>query len=223
MKELSELKNNSDPGWRVVEEWLLEANKPIRVLESYKKKSEEILYSLQISTRSILGAVAYQTGGIIVDNGWLRFLGSGNASFRRNLVSWNGIDMNQGGKCTRLPGSILVADDVLGGFFAMNGGAFEGKVGDIFYFAPDSLEWESLNKTYPEFLHWSITGNVQLFYEMFRWYGWDNEIKNIGYDQGVLFYPPLWSGDEPVSNRSRNNVSIAEIWDFTVDSNAGRC
>lgn len=46
---------------------------------------------------------------------------------------------------------MLVVDDVLGGHFAMNGGAFEGKIGDIFYFALDSLEWEPMNMTYSEF------------------------------------------------------------------------
>ena len=39
-----------------------------------------------------------------------------------------------------MPSYLLVADDVLGGFFAINGGAFDGKAGNIFYYAPDSGE-----------------------------------------------------------------------------------
>mgnify|MGYP000969392700 FL=1 len=39
-----------------------------------------------------------------------------------------------------MPGYLLVADDVLGGFFEINGGAFDGKAGNIFYYAPDSGE-----------------------------------------------------------------------------------
>jgi len=37
-------------------------------------------------------------------------------------------------------GLLLVADDVLGGFYALNGGAFGSEsLGKIFYFAPDNL------------------------------------------------------------------------------------
>ncbi len=39
-----------------------------------------------------------------------------------------------------MPSYLLVADDVSGGFFAINGGAFDGKAGNIFYYAPDSGE-----------------------------------------------------------------------------------
>ena len=37
---------------------------------------------------------------------------------------------------------LLVADDVLGGFFAINGGAFRGKAYNVFYCALDSGELE---------------------------------------------------------------------------------
>ena len=39
-----------------------------------------------------------------------------------------------------MPSYLLVADDVLGGFFAINGGTFCGKAGNVFYYAPDSGE-----------------------------------------------------------------------------------
>ena len=39
--------------------------------------------------RSPLGAVVYETGGILVDGGWLRILGSGNARLTRTLPGWN--------------------------------------------------------------------------------------------------------------------------------------
>ena len=41
-----------------------------------------------------------------------------------------------------MPSDLLVADDVLGGFFAINGGAFAGEAGNVFYYAPGSGEWE---------------------------------------------------------------------------------
>ncbi|WP_211344408.1 DUF2625 family protein [Paenibacillus lentus] len=38
----------------------------------------------------------------------------------------------------------------------MNGGAFEGRLGEIFYLAPDTLEWESLDMQYSDFLNWAF-------------------------------------------------------------------
>ena len=38
----------------------------------------------------------------------------------------------------QMPSNLLVANDILSGFFAINGGAFGGKVGNVFYYAPDS-------------------------------------------------------------------------------------
>jgi len=35
-----------------------------------------------------------------------------------------------------------------GGFFAVNGGAFGGKAGNVFYYAPDSGEWEDTQLGY---------------------------------------------------------------------------
>lgn len=51
-----------------------------------------------------------------------------------------------------MPGYLLVADDILGGFFAINGGAFGGKACNVFYYAPDSGEWEDTQLSYPRFL-----------------------------------------------------------------------
>lgn len=34
--------------------------------------------------------------------------------------------------------NLLVANDILSGFFAINGGAFGGKAGNVFYCVPDS-------------------------------------------------------------------------------------
>lgn len=48
----------------------------------------------------------------------------------------------------RMPSYLLVADDVLGGFFAINGGAFAGEAGNVFYYAPGSGEWEDCEMGY---------------------------------------------------------------------------
>jgi hypothetical protein len=67
-----------------------------------------------------MGAVIYHTGGILVDNGWIRILGSGSKKLPRIL-------RHEQGKILcglwRIPAYVLIADDAAGGFFAINGGA----------------------------------------------------------------------------------------------------
>lgn len=40
--------------------------------------AEAELVKTQVTTRSVMGAVVYETGGILIDRGWLRILGSGS-------------------------------------------------------------------------------------------------------------------------------------------------
>lgn len=47
-----------------------------------------------------------------------------------------------------MPSNLLVANDVLGGFFVINGGAFGGKAGNIFYCTLDSGKWEDAQLGY---------------------------------------------------------------------------
>ena len=47
-----------------------------------------------------------------------------------------------------MPSYLLVADDVLGGFFAINGGAFGDKAGNVFYYAPDSSKLKDTQLSY---------------------------------------------------------------------------
>lgn len=73
----------------------------------------------------------YGTGGILVDGGWLRMLGSGHPKLTRNIAMWNNGRSN---------GFCLVADDAVGGFFALNGGAFGDDLGSVYYLAPETLD-----------------------------------------------------------------------------------
>lgn len=64
-----------------------------------------------------VSALAHETGGLLVDHGWLRLFGSGHERLRRALGAWNetlGIPMSD---------FFLVAGDAVGGAFAMNGTA----------------------------------------------------------------------------------------------------
>ena len=45
---------------------------------------------------------------------------------------------------------ILGADDAVGGFFAINGDAFDGPHGDVWYLAPVTLAWETCGMGYAD-------------------------------------------------------------------------
>ena len=44
---------------------------------------------MQMPTSSPMGAVIYETGGILIHHGWLRILGSGSFKLPRGLMDWN--------------------------------------------------------------------------------------------------------------------------------------
>jgi Protein of unknown function DUF2625 len=150
-----------------------------------------------------MGAIALETGGILIDHGWLHFLGSGNARMRGNLQSWNSGDLLKGG--------LVIAHDALGGVFALNRGAFPGKPGTAFYFAHNTLTWEPTNKSYSELLIWALSGDLGMFYGNLRWPGWENDLASLTGDQGMSIYPFLFANGEPVAERSRRPVPMDEL------------
>ena len=76
MRTLEELINKEEPGWDLVQEWLQEAINSYEVLPRDAKRAETELLNAQITTRSPMGAIIYETGGILIDGGWIRLLGS---------------------------------------------------------------------------------------------------------------------------------------------------
>lgn len=159
-----------------------------------------------------MGAIAYSTGGILVDGGWIRVLGAGSPRLPRSLASWNGLPGNE-----RLPGALLVGDDAIGGFFALNGGRFEGNLGSMFYFAPDTLRWKDLNGPYSEWLQWLLSGDLEDFYAGLRWTNWRRDVAPLSGDTGMLIYP-LPSAEGPgFDARERSPVPVGELWEVYVE------
>jgi len=191
MKTLKELINTTDSGWPLVQDWMKGAVNAYEVLACHPKRADEELLRAQISTKSPMGAIVHQTGGILIDGGWIRILGSGSAKLNRGLMEWNKgrTFSNEGEK----GGFLLVADDVLGGYFAINAGELGEEIGHIYYFAPDTLKWESLGCGYSNFIYWTLRGEISKFYEMFKWKNWETDVKSLTGNQVFSFYPFLWS------------------------------
>jgi hypothetical protein len=208
MRPLSELVNVEEPGIQLVREWTTKATNPVEILPGDRADGERNLLALQVTTRSPMGAIAYETGGILVDFGWLRILGAGSPRLPRSLADWNGLEADT----RRLPGAVLIGDDALGGFFAANGGALPGPAGNVFYFAPDSLRWADIGLGYSQWVYWACVGKLELFYKNFRWQGWEKDVAHLRGDQGISVYPFLWANAEPIADRQRRPAPIEELW-----------
>src|SRR5215831_10739950 len=90
MRPLRELINESEPAWPLVLQWISEAAVEVEVLPVERKIAETALLATQVSTRSPMGAVVYNSAGIFIDHGWLRILGAGgHPRFQRSLPAWN--------------------------------------------------------------------------------------------------------------------------------------
>ena len=209
MRPLSELVNDEDSGWPIVLDWIADAEISVEILDAPVHARETALYETQVTTRSPMGAIVYVCAGLLLDGGWLRILGAGgNPRLQRSLPEWNK------GRAHRF---FIVADDVLGGFFAMNGGGLGADLGNIYYFAPDSLNWEPCEFGYSEFLVWAMTERLHQFYKGLRWRGWQAEVRDITGDQGINFFPFLFTKGKRLEKRTRWVSDISTLFDVQLE------
>jgi hypothetical protein len=213
MRPVAELIDTRDPAWPLVKEWVAAAKNSVEILPAQRADGERTLHALQVTTRSPMGAIALASGGILVDHGWLRILGGGCARMTGSLASWNGLD---GKPRDEPPPFLIVAHDVIGGFFAINGGGLPGKPGNVHYFAPDTLDWQDTGKGYTDFLRWAFLGDLEKFYGDHRWKGWEKDVATLHGDQGFSLYPPLWSR-EAKQGTTRKPASMKELWGVQME------
>src|SRR5689334_7723541 len=112
MRTLEELTAVEDPAWPQLQQWFSEATNRVDVLPPSEARRAEALVETQVTTRSILGGVVFETGGLLIDSGWLRVLGSGHPRLSRTIHEWNRrrFEVDQDERS----GYHLVADDALG-------------------------------------------------------------------------------------------------------------
>ncbi|RWO22693.1 DUF2625 family protein [Mesorhizobium sp.] len=202
MRPLGELIDQHDPGIALVREWSgAEGGNAASILPPDESLRDRTLLRLQVTTRSILGAIAHDSGGVIVAEGRLRILGSGTT---RSLIACN---EPAGGMRTGAPDDfIVVADDVLGGVYALNGGRFgrEG-LGEVFYLAADDLIWSCLDVGYSDFVSWCLTGDLDMLYGRFASFRPFTD-PPPSLDKVYSFYPFLWTKEASEGSPSERVV-----------------
>lgn len=218
MRTLSELIDTENSAWPLVKDWIEQARNKVDILPVIDKKTaDEALINIQVTTRSPMGAIIHNTGGILVDNGWLRILGSGSVRMQRALPSWNL------GKTLEIYGGLapylLVADDAVGGFYAINGGALGKDAGNMYYNAPDMTDWMPMNMSYIQFLLFTLETDMNDFYESLRWPGYEKEIQNLQPDYAFNFYPFLWTEEgADITTCSRKVIPIEEVYRINMET-----
>ena len=215
MRPVEELINKIEPGWTHVQQWIDSAKNKVEILSSDPLKAKDALYKTQVTTRSPMGAIIYSTGGLLIDHGWIRILGSGHEKLNRTLPDWNkGKSFKEFGD---IPRFLLVADDAIGGFFALNAGQFGSDMGKIYYLSPDNLGWEPLDLSYSEFLTFCFNGHLSDFYKGLRWTNWKEEVSKLDGNKVYNFYPPLWSKEGKDFNKNSHEViPVEEQYDFNI-------
>jgi Protein of unknown function DUF2625 len=216
MKQIDELINEMEPGWTLVLEWINSAKNKVEILPCDTVKAKDALYKMQVTTRSPMGAIIYSTGGLLIDNGWIRILGSGNTKLQRTLPDWNmGKTINEYGE---MPSFLLVADDAVGGFFAINGGELGKDLGKVYYLAPDNLNWEPLELTYTQFLLFCFNHDLNKYYEGLRWKSWKKDVATLDGNKVYNFYPFLWTKEgKNIDKNSRKQIPVEEQYSFNID------
>ncbi len=210
MRSLDELAVEPD-AWPDIARWLGAANAVVE--PAVAERAGATLLALQVTTRSVLGSLAFRTAGIAVDHGWLRHLGSGGGTAGDGIQEWNA---SLGGAPLDPPldGALVVARDVLGGLFAINAGGFRGEPGALQYFAPDTQAWMDLGMGHSAFVEWSLSPHLAQFYGDQRWAGWQDEVQVMGPDDALSVYPPLGFETDPLHERARRPVPAREMWTF---------
>ncbi|SHH21666.1 Protein of unknown function DUF2625 [Chryseobacterium oranimense] len=216
MRSIDELIDNKDPGWAIVKGWINSAKNKIEILPVDTIKAKDALYKTQVTTHSPMGAIVYMTGGLLVDHGWIRILGSGSSKLSRSLPEWNrGKTFDDYGQPTPY---LLIADDAIGGIFILNGGGLGSDLGKVYYLAPDNLEYEPLDLTYSDFLNFCFNNNLDEFYKDYRWKNWKNDVAKLKSDQVFSFFPYLWTEQGKNINKvSKKEVPIEENYRLTFE------
>lgn len=203
-------------GWPLVKKWVAGAHNKVQLLPVEINKAKKALYNTQVTTRSPMGAVIYYTGGILVDDGWIRILGSGgNNILNRDIPGWN---ENKSITYKGLYAYLLIADDAAGGFFAINNGELGADVGNVYYLPPDGLNWESLERGYSGFLDFCFNSNLEKFYYGLKWKDWQKDVSTINGDKAYSFYPFLWTKEgKDINNVSRKVISTEELYKQKIE------
>lgn len=206
MKSLEELTAPGDELWHYIVDRVEKAAVPSSVLP-IKTPAGQVLEPLQLTTGSTLGSVVYNSGGLLIDDGWVRLQGGGHERISPVVDEGAGL--------------LTVGNDVVGGQFALNVGALWGDPGEVNYWGPDVLEWSPLGLGYTDFVFSFLEGATVDFYANLRWSSWVGDVAELRLDQGFALYPPPFSVEgQDLETVERSAIDLRELHYLYADYEA---
>jgi len=187
----------------------------VAVIPNDRVSGERALYRLQLTAHSTLGGIVLNCAGMTVDHGWIKVLGSGLPGLPdpATIADFPLVP----GATPPTGAGLIVAVDVLGGQFAIDGGGLGVQPGQMCYWAPDSLAWEGLECGHSAFTEWLLSGDRGPFYDSYRWPGWEAETEKLDISQGYSMYPFPWAKQYDAATASRSVVPLKELFSLTAD------
>lgn len=148
------------------------------------------------------GLLITQSGGICAD-GVVRLLGSNRASEYRDINMFN---IKFGSR-----GYIIFGDDIFGGIFALNIGLIPDCIGNVIYFAPDTLEFEDLGIKPSGLFEFLRNGDIHSFYGQFSSEEYEElRALNVGFNKVLHILPPQWSAEFKTEKHDVRAIDIYE-------------
>lgn len=189
--------------WNEIKSILKSSTKNIKILSSNYNNS---LNNLNINENSVLGQVIINTGGIFIEN-YIRLFGSGDEENSYNIYKYN-LEL----KKYFDDNIIIIGNDIFGGLFSLN-----KEKNNILYFAPDTLEWEDLDITYKEFIKFVTSEKIDEFYKSYKWSTFQEDIKKVKFNEGILIYPFLWSNECNIEKVKKDIVPFSELLQINIE------
>jgi hypothetical protein len=209
VQTLAELVEVDDSAVPLLTKWLGDQTVDVQVLAVEADRRDECLVALQVTLRSMLGAISYEVGGLLVDHGWLRLLGGGHGTLPSLAEA---IGLGDPASAAAPPDYVVLGWDVVGGVFALDGGGLRGVRGHVCYFAPDALQWEDLDVGHADWVRWVLTGGLETFAQDLRWEGWATDAPGVPLDQVYLSDPPLWTTEgQDIDEADRRMITVDEL------------
>ena len=214
VKPVEELLGAGNANWDRIMLMAERSKNKVQILPKDSARASYALMQSQLSTSTLLGSVINNSGGILVDDGWIRILGSGCGKLPRSVPEWNT------GKINAMRNEdafyLLVADDVMGGLFAIKAASKEEleTTGQVFYYGPNGLTWQPTGLSYASFFDFCFSGNTKDFYADFRWKGWQEDVKGIDCNSVISCYPMLWTREGLQLKANRKLLAIQSQWNL---------
>ncbi|MDR0848203.1 MAG: DUF2625 domain-containing protein [Propionibacteriaceae bacterium] len=208
-RTIEELMAVDDPYFPEFVNQVAHAKNTIRVLPAAPAAGQRVLYRLQVTARSSASGTVLSSGGLIVDHGWLRVFGAGTAALP-DVATASHFPAVPGNKPPELPG-LFLAVDVLGGQFAIDSGMLASSPGHVCYWAPDNLKWTAFDMKQSQFLEWVCQGDLDDFYQRYRWDGWQDEVSALPLNCGIGFFPFTFTAEFDLATASRSVVPMREL------------